>query len=78
FKLRRREPAGVGYLTPGYPLTPIIFLALTLLLLVLIGANNPTQALLGVVVVALGLPVYIFLFRHQRITRKIEEGKTIL
>jgi len=78
FKLRRREPVGVGYLTPGYPLTPIIFLALTVLLLVLIGANNPTQALLGVVVVALGLPVYIFLFRHQRITRKIEEGKTIL
>jgi APA family basic amino acid/polyamine antiporter len=78
FKLRRSEPAGVGYLTPGYPVTPIIFLALTVLLLVLIGANNPTQALLGVVVVSLGLPVYIFLFRHQRITRKIEEGKTIL
>ena len=78
FKLRRREPSGVGFLTPGYPVTPIIFLALTVLMLVLIGANNPTQALLGVVVVALGLPVYIFLFRHQRITRKIGEGKTIL
>lgn len=65
FPLRRREP-NVGYLTPGYPVTPVIFLVMIVLLLVLLGANNPLQAFLGVAVVALGLPVYFFLFRPKR------------
>ena len=65
FVLRRREP-NVGYLTPGYPVTPVIFLVLILLLLILLGGNNPKQAFLGVGVVALGLPVYFFLFRPKR------------
>ncbi len=50
-------------MTPGYPVTPIIFLLLIILLLFLLGANNPKQALLGVVVVALGLPFYYLVFR---------------
>src|SRR6185295_18905166 len=59
FKLRRRSTANAGYLTPGYPVTPIVFLALLVLLLVLIGGNNPKQAFLGVAVVSLGLPFYL-------------------
>ena len=69
FTLRRREPNRVGYLTPGYPVTPIIFLLLILLLLVLLGTNNPKQAALGVGVVALGLPVYYLLFYRQYLLR---------
>lgn len=65
FVLRRREPS-VGYATPGYPVTPIVFLVLIVLLLVLLGGNNPVQASLGVAVVALGLPVYYLLFRPRR------------
>jgi len=65
FKLRRRSTANAGYLTPGYPVTPIVFLALLLLLLVLIGGNNPKQAFLGVFVVSLGLPFYLLVFRHR-------------
>ncbi len=64
FVLRHRHPVGGGYLTPGYPVTPIIFLLLIILLLFLLGGNNPKQALLGVVVVALGLPFYYLVFRR--------------
>jgi basic amino acid/polyamine antiporter, APA family len=65
FVLRRRTTGEVKYLTPGYPVTPIIFLALIVPLLVLLGSDNPKRAFLGLGVVALGLPVYYLLFRHQ-------------
>jgi basic amino acid/polyamine antiporter, APA family len=58
YVLRRRTSERPPYLTPGYPVTPAIFLTLVALLLVLIAANNPRQALAGAIVVALGLPVY--------------------
>lgn len=66
FVLRRTAPEGIVYRTPGYPLTPIIFLLLIALLLFLLGGHNPKQAILGVGVVALGLPVYYLLFRRSR------------
>ena len=70
FKFRREEPNGVRYLTPGYPVTPVIFLAMIVLLLVLLGGSNPRQAFLGVAVVALGLPVYLFVFRNKRLVER--------
>jgi APA family basic amino acid/polyamine antiporter len=66
FVFRRRGTEGVGYLTPGYPVTPIVFLLLILSLLILIGSDSPWRALLGVTVVALGFPVYYFLVRNDR------------
>jgi APA family basic amino acid/polyamine antiporter len=63
FVFRRRGTASAGYLTPGYPVTPIVFIALIVMLLVLLGMDDPKRALLGVAVVALGLPVYFLLFR---------------
>jgi len=65
FVLRRKAPDGSVYQTPGYPVTPIIFLLLIGLLLFLLGGHNPGQAILGICVVALGLPVYYLLFRHR-------------
>jgi APA family basic amino acid/polyamine antiporter len=65
FVLRRRAPVNVAYRTPGYPVTPIVFLLLIALLLFLLGGHNPIQAILGVSVVALGLPVYYLLFRRR-------------
>jgi APA family basic amino acid/polyamine antiporter len=58
FVLRRREAGASAFRTPGYPVTPAVFLLLVGLLLFLLAAHNPLQALLGVVVVALGAPVY--------------------
>jgi basic amino acid/polyamine antiporter, APA family len=46
------------FLTPAYPLVPLMFLALILLLLILLAAHSPRQAALGTAVVLLGLPVY--------------------
>ena len=66
FVLRRKAPDVIVYRTPGYPLTPIIFLLLIALLLSLLGGHHPKQAILGVGVVALGLPVYYLLFRGHR------------
>jgi basic amino acid/polyamine antiporter, APA family len=77
FKLRRTEPDQVAYLTPGYPVTPLLFLLLVVLLLFLLGSNNPRQAFLGVGVVALGLPVYYLIFRHKR-AQRLERGPTSL
>lgn len=70
FKFRRDEPNTVRYLTPGYPVTPIIFLTMIIFLLVLLGGSNPRQAFQGVTVVALGLPVYLFLFRNKRLLER--------
>jgi APA family basic amino acid/polyamine antiporter len=43
---------------PGYPVTPLVFLALTAMLLGLLAAANPSESILGVVVTGLGVPVY--------------------
>jgi basic amino acid/polyamine antiporter, APA family len=76
FKFRRDDPDGVRYLTPGYPLTPVVFLIMIVIMLVLLGGNNPKQALLGVAVVALGLPVYLLVFRNKRLGARagVERG----
>jgi len=77
FKLRQSTAqTEVGYLTPGYPLTPIVFLVLITLLLVLLGGNNPKQAFLGVAVVLLGLPFYYFVFRRKELIAKVDKGRT--
>jgi APA family basic amino acid/polyamine antiporter len=67
FVLRRKQPNNRGYLTPGYPVTPVVFLLLVGLLLLLLGGNNPKRSLLGVVVVLLGIPVYYFFFRRRSV-----------
>jgi APA family basic amino acid/polyamine antiporter len=56
---KRRQDAGSAILTPGYPFTPLAFLALVAVLLILIAAHSPRETLLGIAVVAAGLPVYL-------------------
>ena len=70
FKFRREDLDSVRYLTPGYPVTPVVFLIMIVVLLVLLGGKNPKQALLGVVVVAWGLPVYLLVFRNKRLVER--------
>jgi APA family basic amino acid/polyamine antiporter len=55
FVLKRRTPE---WHVPGYPWTPVVFLAMVALLLLLMAMNSPRQALLGMGIVALGVPVY--------------------
>jgi APA family basic amino acid/polyamine antiporter len=66
FVLRSRQQAGESViLTPGYPLTPLAFLTLVVLMLILVAAHTPRGALLGVVVVLAGLPVYEIFQRRK-------------
>jgi APA family basic amino acid/polyamine antiporter len=65
FVLRRRDTADGSYRTPGYPVTPVIFLALVALLLLLLAGHDPLQAAVGVGIVGLGLPVYLVAFRRR-------------
>jgi APA family basic amino acid/polyamine antiporter len=62
FVLRRRQLDKPEYHTPGYPVTPVVFLLMIGALLFLLGSSSPKQSFLGVGVVALGIPVYYFLF----------------
>ena len=64
----RSRPAGPSgvYRLPGYPVTPGIFLLLTALVLALLGSGRPKQALVGVIVVASGVPVYGLLGMRRR------------
>jgi APA family basic amino acid/polyamine antiporter len=63
FRIRRRAP-GASYNTWGYPVTPALFLVLVALLLFLLAGNNPVRAALGLGIVALGVPVYLLVFRR--------------
>ena len=55
FVLGRRDPR---FSVPGHPWTALTFLTLGAGLLALLALNNPLQALLGVALVAAGIPVY--------------------
>ncbi len=54
-----------GYRTPLFPLTPIFFLTITGIVLVMIAMRNPLQTFIGIAVVAIGIPVYAFRFRQN-------------
>lgn len=70
FKFRGEAASATRYLTPLYPLTPIVFLLMLSGLLFLLASDKPKQAFLGVGVVALGLPVYLFLFRNKHLVER--------
>ncbi len=65
FLFRRRLPdAPRPYRAWGYPVVPALFLLVTAFLLVNTLVATPKQAILGLALIALGLPVYYFWSRH--------------
>jgi len=67
FIFRRRMPhAERPYRAWGYPVVPFVFLLVTAFLLVNTLVTSPQQSIIGLVLIALGLPVYYFFFRHRR------------
>ena len=56
--LRLKLSVAASPAVPGYPYTPLAFLALVVLLLVLLAGYNPLQSFLGVAVVSLGIPAF--------------------
>lgn len=66
FILRRRPRSSESViLTPGYPATPVAFLILIAIMLVLLATRSPREAALGCVVVLLGWPVYDWVIAKQ-------------
>ncbi len=61
FKIHKKEFS--GYKTFLYPLTPLFFLTITALVLLMIALKNPLQSFLGAAVVLLGVPVYYLFFK---------------
>ncbi|HEX9545264.1 MAG TPA: amino acid permease [Pyrinomonadaceae bacterium] len=67
FVFRKRMPdAERPYRTWGYPVVPILFLIVAGMLLVNTVLTTPKQALTGVGLIALGLPVYWYWARYNR------------
>ncbi|MGA0085437.1 MAG: APC family permease [Steroidobacteraceae bacterium] len=65
--LRWREPdLPRPFKTWGYPVTPIAFIIVSIALLASALIATPTQALLGVGVISLGVPFYLFWSSRQR------------
>jgi len=66
FVLRRRDPRGAfrdGFRCPGYPFVPAIYMLVSLAVALASGIDDPVHSLIGVGIVALGLPVHA-LVRH--------------
>jgi basic amino acid/polyamine antiporter, APA family len=64
FVLRRRHPEWPRpYRTWGYPLTPLLFVAASLLLMANMLRETPTESLAGLAIIALGLPAFLFFRR---------------
>ena len=69
FVLRRKMPdAPRPYRTFGYPIVPLLFIAVAGWLIVNTLLTNPLESVTGTILILLGLPIY-FLNRSQLATR---------
>jgi APA family basic amino acid/polyamine antiporter len=67
FVLRRKMPnAERPYKTLGYPVVPILFILVALWLVINSIVTTPIESLLGLFLITLGLPVYLY-FRRRRV-----------
>jgi basic amino acid/polyamine antiporter, APA family len=65
FAYRKREPnAERAFRTPGYPVTPIVFVLAALGIVANTVVAQPTQSLIGLGFALLGIPAYLF-WRRQ-------------
>jgi APA family basic amino acid/polyamine antiporter len=65
FRLRHRAAAsGSAYLTPGYPWVPAVYVLVLVLFLVSAIVYNPRDTLIGVVMTATAVPVYLGISRR--------------
>jgi APA family basic amino acid/polyamine antiporter len=56
------------YKTWGYPVTPLIFLAISLWMLIYIFLGKPVESLAGLTTIALGLPVYFIASKKKLVS----------
>jgi|RhiMetdeSRZDD1v2_1073273.scaffolds.fasta_scaffold10618_5 APA family basic amino acid/polyamine antiporter len=70
FVLRRTMPeVDRPYRTVGYPFVPLLFILVAAWLVINSIITSPVESLVGLLLIALGLPVYLYFKRHRgRIT----------
>jgi basic amino acid/polyamine antiporter, APA family len=67
FVFRRHSPdAARPYRTWGYPVVPALFVLVTIYLIVFTIKNAPLQSLIGLGIIAMGLPVYWYFARKSQ------------
>jgi APA family basic amino acid/polyamine antiporter len=59
--LRRERGRPDGYRTPGYPVTPLVYIVVMAGFLVSAIVYRPVETLVGVALAATGVPVYRYL-----------------
>jgi len=70
FVLRRKLPAAPRrYRTPGYPVVPALFVLVAVWLVVNTLTESPVESVAGLVLIALGLPFYVYFRRTGWLTR---------
>ena len=65
---QRNVPKLSNYTVPGYPITPIIFILISLWFLISTLVEKPVQAVAGLIVLGLGLILYYFI--HKFLTKE--------
>lgn len=70
FVVRRRGTSAPSFLSPGYPVTTVLFVLFLLAVVVLIAVARPVAALSGFALVLAGLPVHAALARSGTVGRR--------
>jgi APA family basic amino acid/polyamine antiporter len=77
FKLRRTMPnAERPYKTLGYPVVPVLFILVAAWLVINSFVTSPVESMIGLLLIALGLPVYIF-FKRRRVIEQQPVGLVV-
>ena len=63
----RRPQLERPFKTPGYPLVPVAFVLVYVWFLYQVFIDKPLESLVGIILIALGIPVY---YAYQRATRR--------
>jgi APA family basic amino acid/polyamine antiporter len=67
FIFRRRFPEEARpYRTLGYPVVPALFVAVTIGLIVFTLYNAPLMSAIGLMIIVLGLPIYLYFWLSNR------------
>ena len=76
FVLRRRPGYQPAYRAWGYPVVPAVFILASLVIVINQIVRTPFEALTGLGIVALGVPVYYLAVRSRPTSRETANGQT--
>jgi len=76
FRARQGPDEKVGYLVPGHPWTTGFFVAASILIVAGTVYSNPQESLIGWLLLASGIPVYLFWRRRAGRELQKEMAKT--